>query len=85
MTNNATKRRVVRQVHETETHIAEVRRAVRAVFEGQKYEMPAPDSTRTLCDKPVTDGIIEDKVDVKDVDCKVCQHINALYYGGDQE
>jgi hypothetical protein len=89
---------IVREVHETVKHIAHVRRLVPAVFEGQRYEMPAPDSTRTLCDKPINNGIADGELGDSEVDfdhwdaemCDVCrtQHqrrIAALYYGEDGE
>lgn len=91
------KKCVVREVHETMRHIAHVKRVVPAMFEGERYDMPAPDSTRTLCDKPVNNGIIDHEVDndtdVSHVECPVCRaahekaidHIKAIYYGEDGE
>ena len=84
---------VVREIHETVKHIAHVHRVVPAVFEGTRYEMPAPDTTVTLCNKPVLNGIIDGPVEehnVSVVECDDCrtahlQRVAALYYGEDGE
>lgn len=85
---------VVREIHETMRHIAEVRRIVPAIFEGERYDMPAPDTTKTLCNKPINNGVVDEgevgeHTDLSEV-CEVClkhhnAHINALYYGEDGE